>query len=377
MKIGIIGQGYVGTSLAIALCESGFEIIGIENSQKRIQDLHGSKYPVLRDTSVLSTCDVVVIAVPTPLDVNKKPDLSFLIEASNEIKKYANPGSLIINESTSYPGTLRNLIAKICGNELQYAVAPERIDPGNNKWNIRNTPRIVGALSEQALDLAFEFYSSITNQVFKVSSPEVAEAAKLFENTFRHVNIALINEFAQINHKIGISTIETVEAASTKPFGFMPFYPSVGVGGHCIPIDPVYLSFAAKDLGFNSRFIDLASEVNLNMPKYVSRKLVDMFNLKGKQIQIAGIAYKPNTSDTRESPAIELIKLLRQEEVTVIWNDDLVQEYFGEKSSIIQPVDLGIICAHHDVMDYSPWIHSNTRVIDVGHNNNLPFPKLF
>jgi len=375
MKLAIIGQGYVGTSLGLAAMQKGHEVIGIDNSTKRVLELKEIGYAVTCEIERISDADIVVIAVPTPLDENRQPDLSYLIDASQEIKKHAKKGTLIVNESTSYPGTLRNLISPILGPDYHLAVAPERIDPSNSEWTIENTPRVIGALTMKALDLSVFFYSTIATKIFTVSSPEVAEAAKLFENTFRQVNIAFVNEFSQIAKALNIPTVETLEAAATKPFGFMSFMPGVGVGGHCIPIDPVYLSHAAKKVGYEARFINLADEVNGQMPDFIIRKLQESVKLENKVVQIAGIAYKSNTNDVRESPAIKLIQLLRNSGASVIWNDDLVKIYENESSAKLQKVDVGIVCTHHDYMNFSPWLNSGTRIIDVSTSKNSGLVK--
>lgn len=375
MKLTIIGQGYVGSSLGLAAFKKSHNVVGIDNSVNRVRELQNLNYKVTTDYSQMSDSEIIVIAVPTPLDEFRNPDLTFLKAASLAIRKYARSGTLVINESTSYPGTLRNFISPILGPNFELAVAPERIDPSNSDWNVENTPRIVGGLSSRALDLSVTFYQTITEKVIRVSSPEVAEAAKLLENTFRQVNIAFVNEFAQIADALKISTSETLEAAATKPFGFMSFMPSIGVGGHCIPIDPVYLSYAAKEVGFKARFIDLADEVNDFMPEFILSKIQKKIGLKDKLVQIAGIAYKSNTSDIRESPAIKLIHLLRKNGAKVIWNDELVKEFNGEYSSQIQKVDIGIICSKHNYMNFAPWLDFGVQIFDVSISRNTGFHK--
>jgi UDP-N-acetyl-D-glucosamine dehydrogenase len=280
----------------------------------------------------------------------------------------------VINESTSFPGTLRKIIAPILGDSNKYAAAPERVDPGNKKWNLFNTPRLVGGLTKLATQEAINFYKSFTQEVIEVSSPEIAEAAKLFENTFRQVNIALANEFAQISNALGISTFETLLAASTKPYGFMKFVPSIGVGGHCIPIDPIYLSFEAAEVGVEAKLINLADQINLNMPKYIASRLNKEFNVKGKSIQFAGIAYKPNISDTRESPAISLIHILRELGAQVTWHDPVVGEWNKENSMPLNICDIAIIATAHEVIDFANW-KAQKIVIDISTSSNLGWPK--
>ena len=262
MRVAIVGQGYVGTELGLAANRAGHTVFGLDVSESRIAALKDVGYPTSTDYSAISEAEIVVITVPTPLNENREPDLSYIELACERMAPHLKAGTLVVNESTSYPGTLRELIAKILGDIYLYASAPERVDPGNKEWTIEKTPRLLGALSETALKKALEFYKSIAEKVVVVSSPEVAEAAKLFENTFRQVNIALVNEFAQIAEGLGIPTFETLEAANTKPYGFMKFLPGLGVGGHCIPIDPSYLSFKASQVGVEANFINLANQLD-------------------------------------------------------------------------------------------------------------------
>lgn len=374
MKIGVVGQGYVGTAISKAALNSGHSVIGIEIDSKRVIELANAGYRVTSDYSELSDCAIVVISVPTPLDLERQPDLSFLERACRSMLPFIQSGTLVVNESTSYPGTLRNVIAPILGGTYLYASAPERVDPGNEKWNLKNTPRLVSGLTPEATRQAVEFYKSICDEVIEVLTPEVAEAAKLFENTFRQVNIALVNEFAQIASSLNLSTFEVLGAAATKPYGFMSFLPSVGVGGHCIPVDPSYLSYVAEKVGMNAQFIKLANEVNLGMPKFVVEQIERRLGIKGKKIQVAGIAYKPGVSDTRESPAISLIEELRVRGAKVSWSDPFVKEFDGEVSSPISSVDIGIICTAHPGVDYSPW-KNGTIVVDVSTGKDLGWPK--
>jgi UDP-N-acetyl-D-glucosamine dehydrogenase len=375
MRVAIVGQGYVGTELGLAANRAGHTVFGIDVSESRIAALKDVGYSTSTDYSAISETEIVVITVPTPLNENREPDLSCIELACESMAPRLKAGTLVVNESTSYPGTLRELIAKILGDKYLYASAPERVDPGNKEWTIEKTPRLLGALNEIALNKALEFYKSIAEKVVVVSSPEVAEAAKLFENTFRQVNIALVNEFAQIAEGLGIPTFETLEAANTKPYGFMKFLPGLGVGGHCIPIDPSYLSFKASQVGVEANFINLANQVNLNMPRYLVERLDNEHKLSGRSIQIAGIAYKPNVSDTRESPALALIELLKQKGAKVTWHDEIVKEYSGQKSDPLTSVDLGIICVAHDGANYQPWIQGKTKVIDVSPGPNIGFGK--
>ncbi len=373
MRVAIVGQGYVGTAIGSAAHKAGHQVIGIETNQGKIQELKTIGYPVTDDYSHIKDYEVIILAVPTPLTEKRDPDLSFIESACNSIKPHLKENALIINESTSFPGTLRNVIAPILGNQYLYASAPERVDPANESWDITNTPRLIGGLTEEATKKAKEFYKTIATEIIEVSSPEVAEAAKIFENTFRQVNIALVNEFAQIANALGIPTFETLSAAETKPYGFMKFLPSIGVGGHCIPVDPSYLSYKAKEAGLDAKFINLANQVNLSMPEYVATRIEKEHGIKNKNIQIAGIAYKPNVSDTRESPALSLIQILRNKGAQVTWHDYHVKEFNNESSTPITKVDIAIICTHHDDVDYSPW--KDSVVIDVSTSNNLGWPK--
>lgn len=378
MKVAIIGQGYVGSALGIAAHKSGHDVLGIEIDEKRRSELASSiGYPVSADYSSVQGSDVVVIAVPTPLNQEREPDLTFLESACKSLAAVLKSSVLVVNESTSYPGTLRNVIAPILGDGHLYAAAPERIDPANEKWGIENTPRLVSGLSSEATSKALDFYRSFCKEVVTVSTPEVAEAAKLFENTFRQVNIALVNEFAQIAQALDISTFETLGAAATKPYGFMPFLPSIGVGGHCIPVDPSYLSFAAEKVGVEASFINLANKVNASMPEYLADRISELLggSVSGKTIQVAGISYKADVADTRESPALKLISLLRGAGAKVSWHDQVVGEWNGESSTPISSVDLGVIATAHDGVDYSAWKNEKTMVIDVSTSSNTGWPK--
>ena len=374
MKIVIIGQGYVGSALAIAAAKAGHNVIGFDTNAKVIGDLKEKEsnlknyYPTNTEAD-LKDQDTYIIAVPTPLDENNQPDLSYLIQASKLIAKSATKGALVINESTSYPGTLReiviNEIEKVNKSEFLYASAPERIDPANSKWNIKNTPRILAGVNEKSTTAALAFYKSICDEVTAVSSPEVAESAKLFENTFRQVNIALVNELAQISSKLGISANEVITAAATKPFGFMKFSPGLGVGGHCIPI---YLAQKAEQLGAPAKFIRQANLVNQQMPLYVLQRLKELLdsNLKNRKICIVGISYKAEVTDLRESPSLVLLKELQNSGANVVFHDDVVKEYNGAKSTPLAPnsFDLTVVAVHHSNLAVDSVIKSAPIVFD-------------
>jgi UDP-N-acetyl-D-glucosamine dehydrogenase len=280
--------------------------------------------------------------------------LSYVHAASDLISKHVKSPALVVNESTSYPGTLRNEIAaRITGADHLYASSPERVDPGNTEWRTKNTPRLIGGLTPAAVAKAKEFYASFCDSIIEVSSPEVAEAAKIFENTFRQVNIALVNEFAQIADALGISGREVLDAAATKPYGFMPFNPGPGVGGHCIPVDPSYLAHVANQVGVPATFIKRANEVNLAMPAYVVKRVVAgaRESITGKSVVVVGVSYKSNVADTRETPAAAVIDLLREQGATVTWNDDLVGNWRGESSSPIADADIAVVVTKHDGVD--------------------------
>ena len=391
MKISIIGQGYVGLTVAIGAAQAGHEVIGFDVNETLINELILGKthvpgvstddllslqssrnYSPTIDADKLNMSDIIILAVPTPLNDNREPDLSYLESASLLVAKNVHGNALIINESTSFPGTLRNFIKPIFDSEsnfnFEFAAAPERVDPGNFEWRLSNTPRVIGGLTNDASVFAKKFYQTFCSDIRIVSSPEVAEAAKLFENTFRQVNIALVNEFSKVAHRLGFSTFETILAASTKPFGFMPFYPGIGVGGHCIPVDPSYLSFAANKVGIDTHFIDLANLTNLDMVKYVVSRIQTELggNLSGKDIQIAGIAYKTDVSDIREAPAILLIDELMKNGANVTWFDPLVNvDIPGKQIGLLPTIDLGLVVTPHKSIDFSIWIESKTRVFDL------------
>jgi UDP-N-acetyl-D-glucosamine dehydrogenase len=372
MRVAIIGQGYVGLTIAVDSAASGHHVVGFDVNPALVTQLNSAvshiegisnvalagviasgAYKASTDPSVLDGCDVIVIAVPTPLDEARNPDLSFVHAAADLIAQHVKSPSLIVNESTSYPGTLRKEIAgRITGVEHLYASSPERVDPGNTQWGTKNTPRLIGGMTPAAVAKAKEFYGSFCESIIEVSSPEVAEAAKIFENTFRQVNIALVNEFAQIADALGISGREVIDAAATKPYGFMQFKPGPGVGGHCIPVDPSYLAHVANQVGVPATFIKRANEVNLAMPAYVVKRVVagSGGSIAGKSIVVVGVSYKSNVADTRETPAADVINLLRAQGATVTWHDDLVGEWRGEKSSPLRG-DIAVLVTKHDGVD--------------------------
>jgi UDP-N-acetyl-D-glucosamine dehydrogenase len=373
MRVAIIGQGYVGLTIAVSAAGAGHTVVGFDVNDGLVAQLNVGKshiegishkdlagfisaglYSASTDAAVLDGSDVVVIAVPTPLDDHRNPDLSFVHAASELINRYVKSPALIVNESTSYPGTLRTEIAaRITTVEHLYASSPERVDPGNTQWGTKNTPRLIGGLTPAAFARAREFYATFCDSIIEVSSPEVAEAAKIFENTFRQVNIALVNEFAQISDALGISSREVIDAAATKPYGFMPFTPGPGVGGHCIPVDPSYLAHVANQVGIPATFIKRANEVNLAMPAYVVKRVVAGAggSVKGKKVVVVGVSYKSNVADTRETPAAAVIDLLREQGADVVWHDDLVSSWRTESSSPIAGADIAVVVTMHDGVD--------------------------
>jgi UDP-N-acetyl-D-glucosamine dehydrogenase len=379
--VSVIGQGYVGLPLSMQLTKVGVKVIGIDTNQKTvdylnrgistIEDVSNSEVMLAKNTGLYEATssfkriiesDVVVICVPTPLNSVHQPDLNHLNSALKEISKFIKPGSLIILESTVAPGTTRNLVAKAIEDGTSSSIenfflvfSPERIDPRNKTWNISNTPKLIAGLTDKCSDLGFKFYSKFIDNVVKCDSLEVAETAKLLENSFRLVNISFINELSILCEKIGVNINDVIRAAATKPYGYMPFYPSIGVGGHCIPVDPIYLSSKAKELGVPTKFLDLATQINNEMPShFVEKARKKVGNLKDKRVLVIGVAYKPNVADVRETPALELIKSLKDGGANVRWHDDLVIEWNNEKSfPLSSNYDLAIIAAQHDYIDLS------------------------
>jgi UDP-N-acetyl-D-glucosamine dehydrogenase len=382
VKIAIIGQGYVGLALAQAASNAGHKVIGFDTNLAVIEDMNNqiTKGEFLDNSNYLPTNkevdikdqDIYIIAVPTPLDKSNLPDISYLTAASKLIAESAHNGALVLNESTSDPGTLREIVITQISNSNKstflYAAAPERMDPANTKWSIKNTPRVIAGVDEASTKAALNFYKSICDQVEVVSSPEVAEAAKLFENTFRQVNIALVNELAQISQRLNISANEVIAAASTKPFGFMPFKPGLGVGGHCIPIDPIYLAQKAKSVGATAAFIDQANKVNEQMPLYILERVKSLLgsNLAGKKICIVGLSYKADVSDLRQSPSLVLWKELEKQGATVAFHDEIVKVCEGIDSSALNGnnFDLSVVAIRHSNLDIDSLKKSAPIIFD-------------
>jgi UDP-N-acetyl-D-glucosamine dehydrogenase len=365
--LAIIGQGYVGFPLAIAAVDAGWTVIGVDTNDDKVAQLNAGSSPVedisdaqlnlaiakgsyiaTTDFSTVSQASVITICVPTPLNDKREPDLALLRSAVTLIARYVSNETLIVNESTSFPGTLRDVIVPLF-NSLKsndsmtnyFASAPERVNPGDLLWNQKNTPRLVGAIDTKSQSKALKFYNSICSEVIAVSTPEIAEAAKLLENTFRLINIALINEFAQVCNASGLNINEVIEAASSKPYGFMPFKPGVGVGGHCIPVDPLYLTWWARQNGGQAILVETADLINHNMPKYVAMRALSMINVisRNPKVLILGVAYKSGVSDVRETPVSELRDHLLANGADVAWYDPLVSVWQG-----LSPVDLNWDC---------------------------------
>ncbi len=390
MKISIIGQGYVGLPLAMAAVDSGFTVFGIDINKQKIEKLKiglsivedisdqlikksigTQRYFPTTDQELIKDSVVVLICVPTPLGDDKRPDLSALLNAVSTVGKNLKEGSLVIVESTIEPGTCRTMLLPILKSmsglsedKFYFAYSPERIDPLNKSWTISNTPKLVAGLTEAAAAKAEEFYAKFINSIIKCSSLEIAETAKLLENSFRLINISFINEMAMFCQKIGVDILEVIKAATTKPYGFMPFYPSIGVGGHCIPVDPLYLANAARNVGISTRFIDLADQINREMPEhFIDRAEDKVGGLKNKKVLVVGVSYKPNVADVRESPVAALIFGLRQRGAFVMWHDELVKEWNGEKSVEISDIfDLAIIAMSHDYLDLKKL--GDTKILD-------------
>jgi len=381
MKVTVVGQGYVGLPLAIASVQAGHTVFGLDHNESKIsllisghsiiedladdvikKSIDSKLFLPTTDENVISNSDLVLICVPTPLSDDHKPDLTLLIDAITTVGKNLKSGTLVIVESTIEPGTCRNILLPILLKEsglklgeVEIAYSPERIDPSNKKWGIRNTPKLVAGLTKDSSNRASEFYGKFIESITICSSLEIAETAKLLENSFRFINISFVNELAIFCQKIKIDVNEVISAAATKPYGFMPFFPSIGVGGHCIPVDPLYLANAANAAGAPSRLIGLADQINREMPGYFVGRAEEKINgLKDKKVLIVGVSYKPNVADTRESPVEALISGLRGKGAQVTWHDDLVKVWKGEKSvALSSDFDLAIIATPHDYLDLS------------------------
>ncbi|MBA7494025.1 UDP-N-acetyl-D-glucosamine 6-dehydrogenase [subsurface metagenome] len=404
-KIAVIGLGYVGLPLAVEQAKAGFTVVGIERKKKRVDMVNqGKNYipdvinfeleravkegklRVTQDFGVISKVDVICICVPTPLTKNKEPDVQYIQGVTDKLTPYLHKGQLIVLESTTYPGTTEEVILpglqrkglKV-GEDFYLAYSPERIDPGNKKYRMNNISKVIGGITKRCTHLARILYEqTVKEKVFPVSSPGVAEMEKLLENVFRNVNIALVNEMTLLCNRMGINIWEVIEAAKTKPYGFMPFYPGPGLGGHCIPIDPFYLAWRAKEYDFNTRFIELAAEINNRMPHYVVDRLSKVLNehkrcLNGARVLILGAAYKRNIGDVRESPVLKIIKLLEEEKADVCYHDPYVPSFFFQNrryesvkltKGAIKSADLVLITTDHDFYQYEEIVEQAKLIFD-------------
>ncbi len=410
-RIGVIGLGYVGLPLIVEFGLKGFEGIGFEVDKKKVEEINSGrsyivdvpdenvkkcldagKLTATTDFSRLADCDVIIICVPTPLRKTKDPDMSYIIAAGEEIQKYMRRGQLMILESTTYPGTTDEVLQPMfeekgfkLDEDFLLAFSPERVDPGNPQFQTHNIPKVVGGVSKDSTEIASKLYSKIVDNVHSVSSARVAEACKLWENTFRAINIGMANEMAKVCNALGIDTWEVVQAAATKPFGFMPFFPGPGIGGHCIPLDPHYLSWKARQHGFDSQFISLAEQVNSGMPAYVVRLVSTALNevkkaVNGSKVLILGVAYKKDIDDMRESPALSIIDLLRARGAEVVYHDPFVPEVtfdhaytIGDGDSLtntefsddlVKNADCVVICTDHSGVDYAKVCELAPVIVD-------------
>ncbi|WP_018962776.1 nucleotide sugar dehydrogenase [Coprothermobacter platensis] len=404
-KVGVVGLGYVGLPLAVDKAVAGYQVLGFDVQEKRVAMVNSGinyigdvvdtelrdmvsagKLRATTDYDEIKNLDVVTVCVPTPLDKNKQPDLTFVRSSAQEVAKRLHKGMLIVLESTTYPGTTEEELKPIfeatglkCGSDFFLAFSPERVDPGNKQYNVKNTPKVVGGVTPTCTKVAAALYSNVLqSDVFEVSSPRVAELEKLYENTFRNVNIALANELALMCDRMGINVWEVIDAASTKPYGFMPFYPGPGLGGHCIPIDPLYLSWKAKEYDYYTKMIETSAEINDGMPEYIVDRTYRILNrfkksINGSRILLLGVAYKKDIDDIRESPALRVIALLEKEGANVVYNDPYIpvcsingKEYRSEEvtEDLLESVDLIIITTDHSIYDYDSIVENAPFVFD-------------
>ena len=401
--IGVVGLGYVGLPLAVALAEAGFRVTGVDADSGKISALGaGESYleditpgrlePLLEagrlrpetEFAALTEAEAVIICLPTPLDGNREPDLSLVVAGAEAVSRHLGPGALVVLESTTYPGTTREVLLPIferdgrrVGEDFFLAFSPERIDPGNRRYTVENTPRVLGGITEDCTRKAREIYEKVTPEVYPVSSPESAEMSKLLENIFRGVNIALINELAILCDRMDVDVWEVVEAASTKPFGFMPFYPGPGLGGHCIPIDPFYLSWRARAFGMTTEFIELAGRINVSMPYYALSRITSALNadrkpVNGSRVLILGLSYKPNVGDLRESPSLDILRLLSESGAEVAYHDPHVPYLENRKLSSIglspeevASTDCVVIATDHEAVDLPMVVEHAPKVVDL------------
>jgi len=404
-KVAVLGMGYVGLPFATVFADAGFTVTGIDTDERKIESINkGISYiPDVKtatlsrlvsegklkgttDFSVLSEADAVSICVPTPLRKTGDPDLSFILSVTDELSKYIHPGMIVVLESTTYPGTTREILLPklgekkglVAGENFFLAFSPERVDPGREDWTTLNTPKVVGGITDTCTEIASLWYGSALETIAPVSSSEVAEMAKLLENTFRMINIGLVNEMAMMCKRLEIDVWEVIDAAATKPFGFMKFTPGPGLGGHCIPIDPLYLSWKLRALNYTARFIELASEINLGMPRHVINLIQDALNVQGKPINgsnvlVLGAAYKPDIDDLRESPALDVIGLLQQKGAEVSYHDPYISSIDEDSFKLdsvedlmkaVEASDCVVIITNHSQYDYGPIMDKAQCIVD-------------
>ena len=417
-RVAVLGLGYVGLPLAVVFAEAGFEVLGIDPAEGKVQAINrgesyiqdvpteqvqrlvqAGKLKASSDFALLREIDAVSICVPTPLRKTGDPDLSFIMSAAEQLAQYVHPGMVVVLESTTYPGTTREVILpKLSaesglevGKDFFVAFSPERVDPGRSDWTTINTPKVLGGMTPACLEAAVAWYCQALEKVVPVSSVEVAEMAKLLENTFRMINVGLVNELALMCDRLGVDVWEVIDAAATKPFGFMKFLPGPGLGGHCIPIDPLYLSWKLRSLNYTARFIELASDINTSMPRFVVTKVQDALNnqrkpINGSKIMILGAAYKANIDDLRESPALDVIGLLKQKGAEVCYHDPYIprisHDEWGEMTSVpdlaaaLPQMDCVVIITNHACFDYPAILDASRLIIDtrnalgkLGHEN--------
>jgi UDP-N-acetyl-D-glucosamine dehydrogenase len=403
--IGVVGLGYVGLPLAMEFAKAGFRVIGYDVSQRvvdllmagqsHIQDVPASEvqsavsnglFVATNVEARLAECHAISIAVPTPLSKTRDPDMTFVLSAADAIARQAHPGLCVVLESTTYPGTTRELLQPrlearglVVGQDVFVAFSPERVDPGNPVYHTKNTPKVVGGITAACVEVASALYASCIDTIVPVTSPEAAELVKLLENTFRAVNIGLVNEIAIVCDKLGVDVWEVINAAATKPFGFMKFTPGPGIGGHCIPLDPHYLAWKMRTLNYKTRFIDLASEINSHMPEWVVQKVADALNdmrkaARGSRVLVLGVAYKPNIDDVRESPALDVIHLLEARGAHVEFHDPFVAEFREDdgrprkgvelSDEMLRWADAVVIVTDHKAVDYQRVVDHATLVVD-------------
>jgi len=403
-RVGVIGLGYVGLPLAVEFGKVGFQTTGIDVDSVRVDKLNrgenyiqdmddedlrglvaGNRIQATTDFSAIKKLDAVLIAVPTPLSKTRDPDVSYILSVNEQLEKYAHRNLIVVLESTTYPGTTREVILPALerkglkvGEDVFLAFSPERVDPGNPRYHTQNTPKVIGGVTPTCLDLGMKLYSQVMERMVPVSSPETAEMTKLLENTFRSINIGLANEMALMCEKLGVDVWEVIDAAATKPFGFMKFTPGPGLGGHCIPIDPHYLAWKMRTLDYKARFIELASGINASMPEHVVELVASGLNdqgksIKGAKIMLLGMAYKPDIDDVRESPALDIYSLLEAKGAVMSYHDPYVGSVrFEDEIVVNSPLDTAtleaadcvVITTHHSSVDYSHVLNNSNLVVD-------------